>query len=258
MRPIASLPRNACEVIRTGLAHRIQASPNFGPRLDGLKPKFLILHYTGMKDAQGACDWLCDERSEVSSHYLIDEQGQIVHLVDEADRAWHAGVSRWQDEEDINSASIGIEIQNLGHAGGSPDFPPAQMQVVAALCRDIIHRNEISSRNVLAHSDIAPGRKVDPGEKFDWAFLHREGVGHWVKPEPISGGSFLQMGDQGDPVMALQGMLRLYGYGVEATGTFDARTKIVVEAFQRHFRPTRVDGVADQSTVVTLHRLLKS
>lgn len=245
-------------MIGTGLAHRVQASPNFGIRQDGQKPGLLVLHYTGMKDAQAACDWLCDERSEVSSHYLIDDQGGIVQLVDEADRAWHAGLSSWQGETDVNSASIGIEIQNLGHSGGSPDFPAIQMQVVAGLCRDIIQRNEISARNVLAHSDVAPGRKVDPGEKFDWAFLHREGVGHWVKPEAISGGSFLQMGDQGDPVMALQGMLKLYGYGVETTGTFDARTKIVVEAFQRHFRPARVDGVADQSTVVTLHRLLRS
>lgn len=245
-------------MIGTGLPHRIQTSPNFGKRGFGQKPTLLILHYTGMKDAQAACDWLCDERSEVSSHYLIDDQGGIVQLVDEANRAWHAGLSCWHDETDINSASIGIEIQNLGHAGGSPEFPYVQMQAVAGLCKDIVQRHEISARNVLAHSDVAPGRKADPGEKFDWGFLFNNGVGHWVKPEPISGGSFLQMGDQGDPVMALQGMLRLYGYDIEASGTFEARTKIVVEAFQRHFRPTKVDGVADQSTVITLHRLLRS
>ena len=245
-------------MIGTSLPHRIQPSPNFGERPGGLKPSLLVLHYTGMNDAQAACDWLCDERSEVSSHYLVDDQGGIVQLVNEGARAWHAGLSSWHEETDINSASIGIEIQNLGHSGGSPEFPPKQMQVVAELCRDIIERHDITSRNVLAHSDVAPGRKVDPGEKFDWAFLHHEKVGHWVKPEPISGGSFLQMGDQGDPVMALQGLLRLYGYGIEATGTFDCRTKIVVEAFQRHFRPAKVDGVADQSTVVTLHKLLRS
>ena len=245
-------------MIGTGIAHRVQASPNSGERLGGLKPSLLILHYTGMKDAQAACDWLCDERSEVSSHYLITENAQIIQLVDEGKRAWHAGLSSWRGETDINSASIGIEIQNLGHGGGSPEFPLVQMQIVAELCRDIIQRHAIAARNVLAHSDVAPGRKIDPGEKFDWAFLHDQSVGHWVEPEPISGGSFLQMGDQGDPVMALQGMLRLYGYGIEATGLFDTRTKIVVEAFQRHFRPARVDGVADQSTVVTLHKLLRS
>jgi N-acetylmuramoyl-L-alanine amidase len=111
---------------------------------------------------------------------------------------------------------------------------------------------------VLAHSDVAPGRKIDPGEKFDWKFLHDKGVGHWVKPEPLSGGSFLQQGDSGDPVMALQGMLKLYGYGLEVDGIFGPRTKIVVEAFQRHFRQEKVDGIADQSTVVTLHRLLRA
>ncbi len=239
------------------LPHRIQLSPNFGERLDGKKPTVLILHYTGMASAEKACDWLCDERSEVSSHYLVDEHGEIVQLVDEAARAWHAGVASWHDETDINSASIGIEIQNVGHSGGSPEFPIVQMQAVAALCRDIAERHHISARNVLALSDIAPGRKIDPGEKFDWAYLHREGVGHWVQPEAISGGSFLQLGDQGDSVLALQAMLRIYGYGLEANGTFDVRTKVVLESFQRHFRPAKVDGVADQTTVGTLHKLLR-
>jgi N-acetylmuramoyl-L-alanine amidase len=245
-------------VIGPGLPHLVQLSPNIGLRVGELKPRFLILHYTGMESAQKACDWLCDVRSEVSCHYLVDEDGGIVHMVDETARAWHAGVSSWQGETDINSASIGIEIQNKGHTGGYPDFPQVQMEGVAALCLDIISRHKIEPRDVLAHSDVAPGRKVDPGEKFDWAYLHGKGVGHWVAPEPMSGGSFLQVGDTGDPVMALQAMLRMYGYGIEANGQFDQRTKIVVEAFQRHFRQARVDGIADQSTVATLHRLLKS
>lgn len=244
-------------MIGPSIAHDIRLSPNFGERLDGKIPRMLILHYTGMSDAQKACDWLCDERSEVSSHYLVDEQGAIVQMVDEAQRAWHAGVSSWHTELDINSASIGIEIHNTGHAFGYPDFPLDQMEAVALLCRDIIARHNIEARDVLAHSDVAPGRKVDPGEKFDWAYLASKGIGHWVVPEPIMGGSFLQLGDLGDPVFALQAMLKLYGYGLEATGTFDKHTKIVIEAFQRHFRQTRVDGIADQSTVATLHRLLR-
>jgi N-acetylmuramoyl-L-alanine amidase len=227
-------------------------------RVGGVAPNLLILHYTGMTDAAKACDWLCDERSGVSSHYLVDEQGAIVQMVDEVNRAWHAGVSSWKDETDINSASIGIEIQNLGHLGGLPDFPLQQMQAVAALCRDIVTRYKISPRNVLAHSDVAPGRKIDPGEKFDWAYLAKQNVGHWVAAEPLSGGNFLQLGDSGDPVMALQGMFGMYGYGIDMTGNFDTRTKIVVEAFQRHFRQVLVDGIADQSTVATLHRLLHS
>jgi N-acetylmuramoyl-L-alanine amidase len=244
-------------VIGTALPHAIRFSPNSGERANNQKPTYLILHYTGMADAQKACDWLCDERSEVSSHYLVDEQGGIVQMVSEDKRAWHAGVSSWHGESDINSVSIGVEIQNRGHGDAYHDFPAAQMQAVADLCLDIITRHTIAPRNVLAHSDVAPGRKVDPGEKFDWSYLARSGVGNWVEPEPLGGGSFLQRGDSGDPVLALQGMLRMYGYGVDATGQFDARTKIVVEAFQRHFRPARVDGIADQSTVATLHKLLK-
>jgi N-acetylmuramoyl-L-alanine amidase len=211
-----------------------------------------------MSDAQKACDWLCNEASEVSCHYLVDEEGAIVQMVGEDKRAWHAGVSSWGEESDINSASIGIEIQNPGHGLGYSDFPAVQMQSVAALCQDIATRHRIKPKLVLAHSDVAPGRKIDPGEKFDWKFLHYKGVGHWVEPEPMSGGSYLQLGDSGDPVTALQGLLKLYGYALDVDGFFSERTKVVVEAFQRHFRQVRVDGVADQSTVVTLHRLLSS
>jgi N-acetylmuramoyl-L-alanine amidase len=146
--------------------------------------------------------------------------------------------------------------QLLFHLAGYPDFPEAQMLAVIALCKDIVARHGIHPTRVLGHSDIALGRKIDPGEKFDWARLHGQGIGHWVRPEPIEGGTFLQLGDQGEPVQALQGMLRLYGYGVEVNGLYDDPTQVTVRAFQRHFRPSRVDGIADSSTVITLHRLL--
>lgn len=244
-------------MIGTRLSHTVQLSPNVGIRKTGQAIDSLILHYTGMSDAVKACDWLCNEESEVSCHYLVDEQGAIVQMVDELARAWHAGLSSWHDEDDMNSSSIGIEIQNPGHFLGYPDFPDAQMLAVIALCKDIVARHGIPVRRVLAHSDIAPGRKIDPGEKFDWRMLHQQGVGHWVEPEPISGGTFLQSGDKGDAVMALQAMLKMYGYGIDVNGVFDQRTKIVVEAFQRHFRTGLVDGIADQSTVGTLHKLLR-
>jgi len=245
-------------VIGTLLPHLVQLSPNFGPRREGAKIDIIILHYTGMSDGEKACDWLCNAQSQVSSHYLIHENGDIVQMVDEASRAWHAGVSSWHDEQDINSTSIGIEIQNLGHGMGYPDFPLIQMEAVAALCRDLIERYWIKPQRILAHSDVAPGRKVDPGEKFDWGFLHRNGVGHWVNPEPLSGGSFLQEGDRGDAVFALQSLLKLYGYEIQLTGNFDQETRLVLTAFQRHFRTQKVDGVADASTVATLHKLLKA
>ena len=243
-------------MIGSALVSTYLPSPNIESRRDDRKPDMLILHYTGMADARKACSWLCDPVSKVSCHYLVDEHGMIVQMVDENIRAWHAGVSSWKDEDDINSRSIGIEIQNPGHAAGYPDFPEAQMLAVIALCRDIVARNRIHPSRVLAHSDIAPDRKIDPGEKFDWARLHAQGIGHWVRPEPIDGGPFLQLGDQGQAVEALQAMLRLYGYGLEITGLYDGPTQVNVRAFQRHFRPTRVDGIADSSTVITLRRLL--
>ena len=244
-------------MIGTSLPKQTQLSPNINERQGGKPVSILLLHYTGMESAEKACDWLCNQESKVSCHYLVNEQGGLVQMVDESKRAWHAGVSSWLGNTDINSSSIGIEIQNKGHTQGYHDFPEKQMRAVAALSKDIIARNKIEPRNVLAHSDVAPGRKVDPGEKFNWQFLHSQGVGHWVKPEAISGGGFLQEGDTGDPVLALQSMLKFYGYQVDASGTFDKRTRIVIEAFQRHFRQERVDGIADASTVATLHGLLR-
>jgi N-acetylmuramoyl-L-alanine amidase len=245
-------------MIRSALGSHFVLSPNVEPRRDNRKPDMLIMHYTGMEDAERACEWLCDPASKVSCHYLIDEAGVITQMVDESLRAWHAGLSSWQGENDINSCSVGIEVHNPGHQLGYPDFPDAQMQAVLALGKEIAERHGIEPRRVLAHSDIAPLRKIDPGEKFDWAFLHRQGLGHWVKPEPLSGGPFLQMGDQGQPIEALQGMLKLYGYGAEITGNFDELTFSIVRAFQMHFRPEKVDGIADTSTVATLHRLIKA
>ena len=234
----------------------VRVSPNFGPRRDRLVPDMVILHYTGMQSAEAAELWLCDPASEVSSHYLVHEDGRIVQMVREADRAWHAGRGSWLGRADVNSCSIGIEIANPGHAFGYPDFPNRQIEAVIALCRGICVRHRVAPARILAHSDIAPGRTIDPGEKFPWARLREAEVGHWVEPSPVRGGRFLSAGDSGEPVEALQSMLALYGYGVEITGLFDAATQAVVEAFQRHFRQELVDGVADRSTIETLHRLL--
>ncbi len=224
-------------------------------RFNGVEPSILLLHYTGMDNAEKACGWLCSEESRVSCHYLVDEAGMITQMVSEDMRAWHAGVSSWQGVADVNSHSIGIEVQNPGHSGGYPDFPLLQMMSVAALAQDVVQRWKIEPRNVLAHSDVAPGRKIDPGEKFDWAMLHRKGIGHWVEPEPLTDGMVLENGMEGEAVRQLQFLLRSYGYGVEASGVYDHRTMQVVDAFQRHFRPAVVDGKADRSTIATLERL---
>ncbi|ASY63712.1 N-acetylmuramoyl-L-alanine amidase [Sinorhizobium sojae CCBAU 05684] len=216
----------------------------------------ILLHYTGMETAASALDWLCREESQVSCHYFVHEDGRVDQLVSEGRRAWHAGKSLWKGESDVNSRSIGIEIANPGHPGGLPDFPQAQVSAVIHLCRDCGARWRIAPERVLAHSDVAPIRKVDPGEKFPWNELFRQGVGHWVEPAPVGGGRFFQRGDRGQPVEALQSMLSLYGYGIEVTGNFCEQTEGVVAAFQRHFRQSRVDGIADISTIDTLHRLL--
>ena len=241
-----------------------RASPNHGERKSG-PVDILLLHYTGMPDADQALDWLCDPQSGVSCHYFIHEDGRIVRLVDEGKRAWHAGASCWAGESDINSRSIGLEIANYGHAAltgettpgtGLPPFPDPQIEAVIALCRDILTRHDIPPQRVLAHSDVAPARKEDPGEAFPWARLAEAGIGHWVEPEPVRGGRFLSIGDRGEPVEALQSMLGLYGYEIQVSGCFDEATKQVVTAFQRHFRPERTDGIADASSIQTLHNLM--
>lgn len=231
-------------------------SPNFEPRREGRKPDMLILHYTGMETHDAARDWLASEESKVSAHYILDEDGAITQMVAEAERAWHAGQSYWAGETDLNSASIGIEIHNRGHDFDYPPFPDAQMRAVEALCQDILSRHAIPADRVLAHSDIAPGRKRDPGERFDWARLARAGIGLWTEPVPVGGDSGLSLGDESAAVAALQQDLADYGYGLEVTSTYGRGTEIVVEAFQRHFRPERVDGCADRSTCETLKRLL--
>lgn len=236
----------------------VRVSPNFGPRREGMRADCLILHYTGMETGQAAESWLCAPESEVSAHYVVHEDGRIVQMVRESDRAWHAGKGSWKGRCDVNSFSIGIEIVNPGPLGDFPDFPGMQIEAVATLCRDVCARRGIAPERVLAHSDVSPGRKIDPGERFPWATLHALGVGHWVAPVPVQGGRFLAPGDRGEPVEAFQSMLSLYGYGLEITGLFDEETRLAVEAFQRHFRPARVDGVADRSTIETLHRLLSA
>ena len=177
-------------------------------------------------------------------------------MVPEALRAWHAGKSSWQGESDTNSRSIGIEIVNPGHAHGYPDFPDAQIEAVIALSKDILKRNAIPARNILAHSDVAPGRKCDPGEKFPWMRLYQEGIGHWVEPDDDVTPVF-RPGDNGEEVASMRALLAAYGYGIDIHGDFDEFTCECVRAFQRHFRPSAVNGEGDAGTLKTLERLIR-
>lgn len=268
----------------SALVADVRPSPNFGERrgrwVDG-RPDLLLLHYTGMPAGRGmsaaerAVRWLTTPVSEVSAHYVVDVDGSITQLVAENRRAWHAGRSSWAGESDINSASIGIEIAHPGHwwdlaampdrdssdpvevHPGYAEFSAPQVAAVIALAHDILARHGIAARRVLAHSDVAPGRKRDPGEKFPWALLAAAGVGVWVSPEPITvDARVFGPGEVSPPVAALQAMLADWGYGLAVDGRYGSQTRDVVEAFQRHFRPEKVDGIADRSTLVTLRRLL--
>lgn len=235
----------------------VRPSPNHGERTGGQRPDMVVLHYTGMPDAEAALERLCSSGSEVSAHYFVFEDGRVVQLVQESRRAWHAGAAFWAGETDINSCSIGIEIANPGHEYGYPDFPKRQIAAVTALCRGIQTRNSILPVRVLAHSDVAPARKQDPGEKFPWRTLYDSGVGHWVEPARITaGGVPLALADHGDAVAAVQDSLAQYGYNVSVNGNYDSMTQDAVAAFQRHFRPERVDGISDESTRTTLRDLL--
>lgn len=238
------------------LVDRLVYSPNVGVRKGAGFPKFLIMHYTGLESAARSIAVLSDPVCEVSCHYVVDVDGCIVQMVQEADRAWHAGVSYWQGETDINSYSIGIEIQNEGHVAGLPDFPEEQMLAVEQLALDIFRRHRMRPEHVLAHSDIAPQRKIDPGEKFDWARLHRSGVGHWVVPMPPTVAPEVDPAVAHGSVKTCQRLLASYGYAVPVDGLLSEPTRKVISAFQRHFRPERVDGLPDESTISTLEQLI--
>ena len=227
-------------------------SPNFDVRK--LPVDMVVLHYTGMK--KGALERLRDPAAKVSAHYLVEEDGTTYALVPEDMRAWHAGVASWQGEADVNSCSIGIELANPGHDNGYRNFPPAQMAALVTLLRAIVRRHDISIARVLGHSDVAPTRKQDPGERFDWEGLAAAGFGLWPD-QPMEGDwPVLQQGQQGDSVANLQNDLAALGYGIAVDGSYGDETTAVVTAFQRHWRPARVDGIADTETQARLAGLL--
>jgi N-acetylmuramoyl-L-alanine amidase len=226
-------------------ALRERPSPNHGERgaPPNLRPvDMLVLHYTGMPSAAAALDRLCDPAARVSAHYLVEEDGAMWRLVPEARRAFHAGISYWQGEVDLNRVSIGIEIVNPGHEWGYRPFPEAQMAAVEALCGDILGRHPIPPDRVVGHSDIAPDRKSDPGELFDWPRLARAGIGLWPAQRPAAETSRGRGVGVVQRTAALADLARI-GYAVAAET--DA---VALAAFQRRFRPARWDGRLDRET----------
>jgi N-acetylmuramoyl-L-alanine amidase len=229
---------------------RDRPSPNFDARPGAGAVDMLILHYTGMRTAEDALERLCDPAAKVSAHYVIEEEGAVWRLIDEARRAWHAGLSCWRNCRDVNGASIGIELVNPGHEFGYRAFPEAQMRALEELARGILSRHAIPPRAVLGHSDVAPQRKQDPGELFDWPRLAQAGIGMWPDfraDTPVAA-----------TTQELQSQLRAIGYDCPVSGLLDAPTQAVLTAFQRHFRPARCDGVADAETRRRIASLARS
>ncbi|MDJ0948231.1 MAG: N-acetylmuramoyl-L-alanine amidase [Alphaproteobacteria bacterium] len=234
-------------------------SPNHNERrADGVR--MLVLHYTGMRSAAEALRRMCDPQSQVSAHYMVDEDGSVYRLVPEERRAWHAGDSSWGDRSDVNSRSVGIELVNPGHEFGYRNFTEPQMEALVPLAQDIVGRHGIAPRDVLGHSDVAPQRKLDPGERFHWARLAKAGVGLWPFDAAAIGlpvGPTLARGAAGKEVAAAQDLLAQIGYAVPRTGVLDDETANVIRAFQRHFRPAGVSGNLDVETVGRLVTLVE-
>lgn len=217
-------------------------SPNCGDRPDGVPIDILVLHYTGMQSGKAALDRLCDPAASVSSHYLVEEYGTIFQLVDEDKRAWHAGRGQWQECDDVNSSSIGIEIVNPGHEFGYRPFPDIQIDAVIALCRDILTRHDIRPDRIIAHSDMAPDRKEDPGELFPWDRLAANGIGLWPTAD-------ITIMDETCTETEFDAMLDRLGYGPN-----DALKRRI--AFQRHWRPADISGKMDAECIGILRALL--
>ncbi len=231
-------------------------SSNFDDRT--LPISMLVLHYTGMESGAAALERLTDPEAKVSSHYVVEEDGRIFQLVDEEKRAWHAGVSEWQGQTNINSASVGIEIVNGGHDFGLPEFPDVQINAVIALSKDIMTRHHILPKNVLGHSDIAPKRKQDPGEKFPWQGLAAAGIGYWPENIDTDRRVLFEPGLRDRGVAIVQRGLAHIGYGLQVTGVMDDHTVLVIAALQRRYRPEQVDGLVDIETMSIIRWLTEN
>ncbi len=201
-----------------------------------------------MKTGAEALARMCDPAAQVSAHYVIEEDGRVFRLVDEYKRAWHAGQSCWKGITDMNSASVGIELVNPGHQFGYRAFPAAQIDALKKLLKEIIARHNMNPKTaLLAHADIAPTRKEDPGELFPWQELTKEGLGLWPAPAPDDYGHA-----EDDEV---QNLLRIIGYDVPASGAYDRPTRAALLAFQRHYEPDNLTGTPEKETIARLRAL---
>jgi N-acetylmuramoyl-L-alanine amidase len=225
-------------------------SPNFDSRAEGIPLRYIVLHYTGMPTRDEALQRLCDPAAKVSAHYLIDEDGTLFHLVDDQKRAWHAGVSSWNGIKDMNSASIGIELVNPGHAHGYRHFPDPQIAALITQLKELVARHGLDPRaSLLAHADIAPTRKEDPGEFFPWHALHKEGFGRW----PLTAESDYAPIRENEEKELLQKL----GYECSNSNVYDPATRAAILAFQRRYEPDNMTGTPERETIARMRALLR-
>tara|TARA_Y100000590_G_C15553680_1_gene951914 strand:- start:56 stop:802 length:747 start_codon:yes stop_codon:yes gene_type:complete len=227
-------------------------SISFGKRRKGTSIKYIIIHYTAMIDCAEALRFLCDKKNKVSSHFLISKNGKIYHLVDMKKRAWHAGKSFWKNIEDINSYSIGIELDNSGYLNNFENYSSKQINSLIKLIKNIVQKYNIDITNILGHSDISPYRKIDPGEKFPWKILKKHKLSYF--PGKISEKTQRKIEKNLKKHQLINKkqktlyMLRKIGYDVKPSFRSEKKYKILIKAYQMHFRPKKITGNIDIET----------
>ena len=227
-------------------------SPNYDLR-QYRKIKYIIIHYTGMATAEVSIKKLRDKKSKVSSHYLIDEKGSLIRLVDDKDIAWHAGVSFWNSDRSLNKNSIGIEIQNKGEPSSYEKFKSKQIQILIELILDLKNKYNVSDYNILGHSDISPDRKTDPGYLFPWVLLKKKNIG-LLPSRKISRKNILK----NEEIPIVQALLKEFGYQIQVTGNMDLQTILVLNAFQSHYIQGRMKNFLYDSSIIPILRDLIS
>ncbi|MBV69602.1 MAG: N-acetylmuramoyl-L-alanine amidase [Pelagibacterales bacterium] len=227
--------------------YKTHLSPNFEDRGNS-EVKFVIIHYTGMKPLKKTIEWFKDPNSKVSCHWLISENGYLYKIVEEKNIAWHCGRSSWKNFTGLNKYSIGIELDNPGHGINYKGFSKHQMNSLIKLLKNILEKYNISYKNVLAHSDIAPERKVDPGELFNWKYLAKKNLAYFppIVEKKEKHGNFFKFGDSGTKIKYVKKLLNDIGYKTDANNKFDLKFKMIVEAFQRRFFPHYINGIIDE------------
>ena len=232
-------------------------SPNFSMR--NVKIEYIIIHYTGMNKLNETLQLFTQPNSKVSCHWLISRRGSLYKIVDEKYMAWHAGISSWKGKQNLNNNSIGIELENKGHGINYERFTKSQIKKLEELIELLLRKYKLKTKNVLAHSDIAPNRKFDPGEKFSWESLAKKNLAYWPKLKKIEDNEIrFQLGQKNKEIFKIKNRLRKIGYQCSKNENFDISLKLVIEAFQRRFLPEQINGILDRKVCERILQVSKN